>query len=136
MEYTVEELKKDKVIRVEFRLGFRVQPRINLMMRKVAIEMVANKELELANPYPMLAKHNLAADFVFVILETFLSSDNEFSASEGFLLNSYFFLKHLSLSDDKSFGLDTSETRTEKIPMVVNPYSKMELRRTSFKIYG
>jgi KUP system potassium uptake protein len=135
MEYTVEELKKDKVIRVEFKLGFRVQPRINLMMRKVVKEMVANKELALAHPYPALNKHNLAADFVFVILETFLSSDNEFSATEGFLLNSYFFLKHLALSDDKSFGLDTSETRTEKIPMVVNPYSKMELKRTSFKIY-
>ncbi len=136
MEYTVEELKKDKVIRVEFRLGFRIQPRINMLMRKVVQEMVTNKELELANSYPTLAKHNLAADFVFVILETFLSSDNEFSATEGFMLNSYFFLKNLALSDDKSFGLDTSETKTEKIPMVVNPYSKMDLRRTSFKIYG
>ena len=135
MEYTVEELKKDKVIRVEFRLGFRVQPRINLMMRKVVKEMVANKELDMVSPYPSLAKHNLAADFIFVILETFLSSDNEFTAGDGFILNSYFFLKHLSLSDDKSFGLDTSETRTEKIPMVVNPFSKMDLKRTNFKIY-
>ena len=135
MEYTVEELKKDKVIRVEFRLGFRVQPRINLMMRKVVKEMVNNKELDMTSPYPSLSKHNLAADFVFVILETFLSSDNEFAAGDGFILNSYFFLKHLALSDDKSFGLDTSETRTEKIPMVVHPFSKMELRRTNFKIY-
>ncbi len=135
MEYTVEELKKDKVIRVEFRLGFRVQPRINLMMRKVVKEMVNNKELDMTSPYPSLSKHNLAADFVFVILETFLSSDNEFAAGDGFILNSYFFLKHLALSDDKSFGLDTSETRTEKIPMVVHPFSKMELKRTNFKIY-
>ena len=135
MEYTVEELKKDKVIRVEFRLGFRVQPRINLMMRKVVKEMVTNNELDMTSPYPSLSKHNLAADFVFVILETFLSSDNEFAAGDGFILNSYFFLKHLALSDDKSFGLDTSETRVEKIPMVVHPFSKMELKRTYFKIY-
>ena len=135
MEYTVEELKKDKVIRVEFRLGFRVQPRINLMMRKVVKEMVANKELDMVSPYPSLGKHNLAADFIFVILETFLSSDNEFKFSDGFILNSYFFLKHLSLTDAKSFGLDTSETRTEKIPLVVNPFSKMDLKRTYFKIY-
>ncbi len=135
MEYTVEELKKDKVIRVEFRLGFRVQPRINLMMRKVVKEMVANKELDMVSPYPSLGKHNLAADFVFVILETFLSTDNEFKFGDGFILNSYFFLKHLSLSDAKSFGLDTSETRTEKIPLVVNPFSKMDLKRTYFKIY-
>jgi len=135
MEYTVEELRKDKVIRVEFRLGFRVQPRINLMMRKVVEEMVSHQELDIISPYPSLNKHNLAADFVFIILETFLSTDNEFKASDGFILHSYFFLKHLSLSDDKSFGLDTSETRTEKIPMVVAPFSKMELKRTQFKIY-
>jgi KUP system potassium uptake protein len=135
MEYTVEELKKDKVIRVEFRLGFRVQPRINLMMRKVVQEMVANKEIDLISRYPSLQKHNLAADFIFVILETFLSSDNEFKGRDGFILNSYFFLKHMSLSDDKSFGLDTSETKTEKIPMVVTPFTKMDLKRTCFKIY-
>jgi len=135
MEYTIEELKKDKVIRVEFRLGFRVQPRINLMMRKVVKEMVEQKEIDIRSPYPSLSKHNLAADFVFVVLETFLSTDNEFRFRDGMILNSYFFLKHLSLSDDKSFGLDTSETRIEKIPMVVAPFTKMELRRTFFKIY-
>ncbi len=135
MEYTVEELKKDKIIRVEFRLGFRVQPRINLMMRKVVEEMASHNELDISSPYPSLNKHHLAADFVFIILETFLSTDNEFAASEGFILHSYFFLKHLSLSDDKSFGLDTSETRTEKIPMVVAPITKMDLKRTHFKIY-
>ena len=135
MEYTIEELKKDKVIRIEFRLGFRVQPRINLMMRKVVQEMVANKELNILSPYASLSKHNLAADFVFVILETFLSTDNEFKGGDGFILNSYFFLKHMSLSDDKSFGLDTSETRVEKIPMVVTPFTKMDLKRTCFKIY-
>jgi len=135
MEYEVEELKKDKIIRVEFRLGFRVQPRINLMMRKVVQEMVSHKELDITSPYPSLHKHNLAADYVFVILETFLSTDNEFKAGDGFILNSYFFLKHLSLSDDRSFGLDTSETITEKIPMVVTPFTKMDLKRTCFKIY-
>ena len=135
MEYTIEELKKDKVIRIEFRLGFRVQPRINLMMRKVVQEMVANKELDIVSRYPSLQKHNLAADFIFVILETFLSSDNEFKGRDGFVLNSYFFLKKMSLSDDKSFGLDTSETKTEKIPMVVTPFTKMDLKRTCFKIY-
>jgi KUP system potassium uptake protein len=135
MEYTVTELRKDKVIRVEFILGFRVQPRINLMLRKVVQEMVANKEIDIISPYPSLNKHNLAADFKFVILETFLSSDNEFSVSNGFIMNSYFFLKHLSLSDDKSFGLDTSETKVEKIPMVVNPANKIELKRKSIKIF-
>ena len=136
MEYSIEELKKDKIIRIEFRLGFRVQPRINMLMRKVVTEMVANKELDIVSPYPSLSKHNLAADFIYVILETFLSTDNEFKGTEGFILNSYFLLKHFSLSDDKSFGLDTSETKLEKIPLLINPVSKIDLKRICFKIYS
>ena len=135
VEYSVEEIKKDKIIRIEFKLGFRVQPRINMLLRKVVQEMVANKELDITSPYPSLSKHNLAADFIFVVLETFLSTDNEIAGTEGFILNSYFLLKHLSLSDDKSFGLDTSETRVEKIPLVVAPATKTDMRRSFYKVY-
>ena len=135
MEYSVEECKKDKVIRVEFRLGFRVQPRINLMFRKVVQEMVLNNELDMKSNYPSLSKYGMAGDFKYVVLESFLSTDNEFAVREGFILNSYFVLKHFSLSDGRSFGLDTSETSTEKIPITVTPFSKMDLKRTQFKIY-
>jgi KUP system potassium uptake protein len=135
MEYSVDELKNDKIIRVEFRLGFRVQPRINLMLRKVVEEMVANKELDITSRYPSLNKHHLAADFIFVVLETFLSTDNEIRGKDGMIMNTYFFLKHLALADDKSFGLDASETRVEKIPLVVAPFSKMDLKRLYFKTY-
>ena len=130
MEYSVEELKDDKVIRVEFRLGFRVQPRISLLFRKVVEEMVASKELDITSKYPSLVKHNLAEDFKFVVLEKFLSYDNEFSFRDGFILNNYFSIKKWALSDDKAFGLDTSETQVEKIPLVVAPTSKIGLKRT------
>ncbi|MES2276314.1 MAG: KUP/HAK/KT family potassium transporter [Bacteroidota bacterium] len=129
MEYSVEELEEDKVIRVEFKLGFRIQPRINVLFRKVVQEMVANDGLDITSRYPSLKKYNLAADFQFVILEKFLSYENEFSAKEGFILNSYFAIKRLAQSDAKAFGLDTSETRIEKIPMVVNPVNSFHLKK-------
>jgi KUP system potassium uptake protein len=129
MEYSVEELEQDKIIRVEFRLGFRIQPRINVLFRKVVTEMVANEGLDITSRYPSLKKYNLAADFQFVILEKFLSYENEFSAKEGFILNSYFAIKRLAQSDAKAFGLDTSETRIEKIPLVVAPVTNFALKR-------
>ena len=135
MEYGVEELKEDKVIRVEFRLGFRVQPRIGLMFRKVVDEMTCNKELDIVSRYPTLKKHNIADDFKFVILEKFLSHDNEFSVRDGFILNSYFGIKKLSLSDEKAFGLDSSETVVEKLPLVVVPASNISLHRAYYKIH-
>lgn len=131
MEYSVQELEEDRVIRVEFRLGFRIQPRINVLFRRVVQEMVANEGLDITSRYPSLKKYNLAADFQFVILEKFLSYENEFSAKEGFILNSYFAIKRLAQSDAKAFGLDTSETRIEKIPLVVTPVTSFSLKKVA-----
>ena len=133
MEYGVEEMS-DRCIRVEFRLGFRVQPRVGLMFRRVISEMICNKELDVEHRYPSLKKHNIADDFRFVILEKFLSYDNEFSVREGFILNTYFGMKRFALSEDKAFGLDSSETVVEKLPLLVAPASRINLHRAYYKI--
>lgn len=129
MEYMVEELEEDKIIRVEFRLGFRIQPRVNVLFRKVVEDMVANKEIDITSRYDSLNKFNLAADFRFVIMEKFLSYENEFNLKDGFILRSYFAIKKLALSDTKAFGLDTSETSVEKIPLIVKPVTSIHLKR-------
>ncbi len=129
MEYSVEEIEADKVIRVEFRLGFRIQPRVNVLFRKVIEDMVSRNELDILSRYESLRKFNKAADFQFVIIEKFLSYNNEFNLSEGFILNSYFAIKKLAQSEAKAFGLDTSETRVEKIPLIVKPVSNIVLTR-------
>ncbi len=133
MEYGVEELKNDKVIRVDFRLGFRVQPRIGLMLRKVVDEMIGNKELDVISRYPSLNREELH-NFKFVVLEKFLSYDNEFSIRDGFILNSYFSINRLALSDSRAFGLDSNQTVVEKIPLVVTPVSSIVLKRAFYKI--
>jgi KUP system potassium uptake protein len=134
MEYGVEELS-DKVIRVEFRLGFRVQPRVGLMFRRVVSEMICNRELDIAHRYPSLKKHNIAEDFRYVILEKFLSYDNEFTIREGFILNAYFSMKKLALAEEKAFGLDSSETVVEKLPLLVAPATKVNLQRAYYRVH-
>jgi KUP system potassium uptake protein len=129
LEYSVDEMVDDKIIRVEFRMGFRVQARVSVLFRKVIEEMVVNHELNLSSRYPSLKKYHLASDFRFVIMEKFLSYENEFHLVDGFILQSYFALKHFAQSDAKAFGLDTSDTRIEKIPLVVNPVSELKIKR-------
>ncbi len=128
MEYEVEELIEDKVIRVDFRLGFRVQPRIGLMLRKVVDEMLNNKEFNIVSRYPSLNIDDIQ-NFKFVILERFLSYDNEFSARDGFILNTYFSINKAALSDTESYGLDSNQTIIEKTPLVVTPISDIKLVR-------
>lgn len=129
MEYTVDEMVNDKIIRIDFKLGFRIEPRINLLFRKVVEEMVAGKELDITSRYESLSKYNLAADFRFVLLERFLSVENEFSLKDNFILNTYFMIRNLGQSDSKAFGLDTSDINIEKIPLVISPVTNIKLKR-------
>lgn len=131
MEYSVDQIEPGKVIRVEFRLGFRIQPRVNVLFRKVIEDMVARNEIDITSHYPSLQQFKIAGDFRFVILEKFLSYNNSFSAKEGFILNSYFAIKKLAQSEAKAFGLDTSETSVEKIPLVVKPMGNIVLQRVT-----
>jgi len=131
MEYSVEELEPGKIIRIEFRLGFRIQPRINVLFRKVVEDMVSRNEVDILSRYESLRKFNQTADFQFVIIEKFLSYNNEFSIKESFILNSYFAIRRFAQTEAKAFGLDTSETRVEKIPLVVKPVTNIVLKRVA-----
>lgn len=58
-----------------------------------------------------------------------MSVENEFAVREGIILNSYFFLKKLSLKDESAFGLDKSDVKVEHIPFVYTPISNLNLVR-------
>lgn len=128
-EYTVEHIIPNDIIRVEFRLGFRMAPRINLMFRKVVEDMVANGEVNIMSRYDSQRKNNMVGDFQFVVMEKFLSQDNELPFFETLIMKAYFMLKGMSLSEEKGFGLEQSNVLIEKFPLVVAPISKLKLKR-------
>ena len=103
LSYDVSELVDDKVIKVNINVGFRVQPRSELYFKKIVQDLVANKELNLHMRPDGSTKYNAEPDFKFVVIEKFISIENEFALKEGLLLNTYFFLKQLGLSDEKAF---------------------------------
>ncbi len=128
-EYTVEAIIPNEVIRVEFRLGFRMEPRINLMFRKVVLDMVANKEVNITSRYESLQKNNVVGDFQFIVLEKFLSQDNELPLFEKLVMRLYFWIKKISLSEERGFGLEQSNVIVEKFPLIVAPVRKLKLHR-------
>jgi len=128
-EYEVQTIIPNEVIRVEFRLGFRVQPKINLMFRKVVEDMVSNKEVNITSRYESLQRNNITGDFEFIVMEKFLSQDNELPFWERVVMKLYFWLKEVSLSEEKGFGLDASNVTVEKFPLVVAPVKGLKLKR-------
>ncbi len=128
-QYTVDTIVPNEVIRVEFRLGFRMEPRINLMFKKVVMDMVANKEVNITSRYESLQKNNVVGDFQFIVLEKFLSQENELPFFEKLIMKMYFWIKKISLSEERGFGLEQSNVTVEKFPLIVAPVRKLKLKR-------
>ena len=132
-EYVVEHIIPNDIIRVEFRVGFRVEQRINLMFRKVVEELMNNKEVNINSRYESLEKNNVVGDFQFIVLEKYLSQDNELPFFERVVMKLYFWLKEISLSEERGFGLDPSNVTIEKFPLIVAPVSKFNLKRIYYE---
>jgi KUP system potassium uptake protein len=128
-EYSVSHIIPNDIIRVEFRLGFRVQPRMNLMFRKVVEDLVQNKEVNVASRYESLERNNVVGDFQFVVMEKYLSQDNELPIWERIIMKFHFWLKEISLSEERGFGLDPSNVVVEKFPLIVSPVTTVRLKR-------
>lgn len=128
-EYVVDHIIPNDIIRVEFRLGFRMEPRINLLFRKVVQELVANKEVNIYSRYESLERNNVVGDFQFIVMEKYLSQDNELPFFERIVMKIHFWLKEISLSEERGFGLDPSNVVVEKFPLIVAPVTDIRLTR-------
>ena len=128
-EYVVQTIVPNEIIRIEFRLGFRMDHRIQYMFRKVVEEMVINKEVNVVSRYESLSKNNVMGDFRFIVMEKFLSRDNTLPMWERLMMRGYFLLKKFSLSDERGFGLDPSDVTLEKYPIIVSAIPDYNLRR-------
>lgn len=132
MEYRVDHIVPHDVIKVEFRLGFRVEQKINFYFRKVVEELMKNHEVDVTSRYASLNKLNVTGDFRFVVIKRHLAYENELTLYEELIMDAYSVLDSLSLSEERAFGLDTSSVTVEKAPLVIAPVKEFKLKR----IYG
>lgn len=128
-EYEIEELADDLIIKVNIRLGFRIQPRVNNLFRYIVDEMVSKREFNIdAKPHPY-TRYNVNPDFKFVLLDKYISVDNELDLRDSFITNAYVWMKDHSLHDIDAWGLEEADTLLEKVPLVVKASQKVKLCR-------
>ncbi len=128
-EYKVTEIAEDTLFRVDFNLGFREPTKISLMFKEVIKDMVKKGEVDVTSRYESLNKNNIIGDFKFVLSEKYLSNDSDLTFFEKVIMNSYFFIKKLSLSEESAFGLDSGSVKVEKFPMVLHAPENIGLTR-------
>ncbi|MDF3028529.1 MAG: Low affinity potassium transport system protein kup [Fluviicola sp.] len=130
-EYKVTKHDENDLIRIDFRLGFRIQPKLDMMFKQVVEELVQNNEIEIRSRYACEYHHSdHIGDFKFVVIRKFLSNDNELPWFHKIIMNAYFFIKSRSLSEKNEFGLDPSSYVEENFPYVLSKAAPINLKRS------
>lgn len=130
LEYTFEKLIPETLYRINMKIGFKVQPLINIYFRQIIDELVARKEFDLISNYPSLKKNNIPGDFRFIIIHRVYNENQGFKLKERIIMNFYNVIKHLGIPDTKAYGLDTSNVNIESVPLVIKTEHKNKIRRT------
>ena len=128
-EYVVHHLIPGILIKVDFKLGFKVERKINLYFREVIEDLVKSGEISMVSQYESLKKHSIPADFLFVNLDRIMTHDYKLPPMKSFIMGIHNVIRGLSLNDVKSLGLDTSNVIEEKVPIVIEQSIKKRIQR-------
>jgi KUP system potassium uptake protein len=128
-EYHVTQLIPGILIRVDFEIGFKVEPKINLYFREVIEDLVENGEIKLQSGYDSLRNHNVPSDFKFVNIERIMPKDLKLSNRENFIMTLYRFANKLNTNDIRFLQLDSTNTTIEQVPILIDQPSHMRIKR-------
>ncbi|HNX85663.1 MAG TPA: KUP/HAK/KT family potassium transporter [Bacteroidales bacterium] len=120
LEYKIVHLIPGTLIKVDFKIGFKVQPRVNLFFRQVLVELSQKKEIDLTSRYDSLRKYNVQSDFRFIVIDRIQNYDFDFPPKEQFIMDIYSRIKNFGISDVNALGLDTSNVTIEMVPLTAD----------------
>lgn len=129
MDYKVNHILPGILTRIDFYLGFKVEPRINAMFKHITNEMARTGEIDLFSGYPSLRKHNILTDFRFILIDRLNISDLDFKFTDRLIINLYMFFSRYSLSDVKALGFDASIVHIEQMSLGFEGSTTFRLNR-------
>jgi KUP system potassium uptake protein len=119
-EYQFNALIPGILNRVDFHIGFKVEPKINLYFREVLEDLVKSGEITLFSSYESLKKHNFSGDFKFILIDRVMLRDYKLPGWDNFILTLHSITCRLSLPDEKALQLDITNTIVEQVPITIN----------------
>jgi KUP system potassium uptake protein len=119
-EYQVTQIIPGVLIRVDFHIGFKVEPKINLYFKEMLEDLVASGEIKIKSSYDSLRKHDLPADFKYILIDRIMPRDYKLSNSENFTLILHSLSRLFCISDIKALHLDSCNTIEEQVPITID----------------
>jgi KUP system potassium uptake protein len=128
-KYVVDTIIPRKCFFVTIRLGFKTDHRVNLIFNRIIHDMADAGEIDVISPYPSLHKYSMMADFKFVILHSWASTDSVISSFDRLVIQGYRLIKSMGLSTEEMYGIEAANLEVEKVPIQVGPQAKVSIKR-------
>jgi KUP system potassium uptake protein len=128
-EYQVEQIIPGVLIRLDFHIGFKVEPKINFYFKEVLEDLVTSGEISLNSSYESLKKHGFTGDFKFILIERIMIRDNKLTKWENFILSLNNISRKISISDIRALQLDSTNTVTEQVPIIIDQTLPRRIKR-------
>lgn len=90
---------------------------------------VPKDEIEITSSYATLTQKGVAGDFRFVVLESTLNNDDQFGMVERLVLQFYYLLKYLGITEEQAYGLNANLVTKETVPLNLRPSVQIDLVR-------
>jgi KUP system potassium uptake protein len=120
IDYQVNQIIPGVLIRVDFHIGFKVEPKINLYFKEVLEDMLAAGEIKLESTFDSLKKHSMPADFKYILIDRIMPNDYKLSGMENITLGLHSLSRLLCISDVKALQLDSANTIEERVPITID----------------
>jgi len=128
-DYQVTQIIPDILIRIDFHIGFKVDPKINLYFREVIEDLTGSGEIKLESGYDSLKKHHVPGDFKFILIERIMPRDFKLSNTENFILTLHNLALRMNITDIVSFQLDATNTVIEQVPILIDQPAHQRIQR-------
>jgi KUP system potassium uptake protein len=127
--YEVTKIIPGILIRIDFYIGFRIVPKINLYFREVLEDMVKSGEIKIDSSFESMKKHNIEGDFKFILIDRVMSRDVSLSTWENFILSLHNIVRRLAITDIRALNLDPTRTIEEQVPIIMDQPVAKRIKR-------
>lgn len=133
-EFIVNDFDTDFIFKVQLRLGFRVNQRINTYLYQVVSDLVANNQIAPQNhKYSIYREQSSVGDFRFCLLRKTLSPETDISGFDRRCMELKYLIRSVTGSPARWYGLENSSVIYEYVPLFSKTKRQHKLTRVPLK---
>ena len=135
-EYAVNTYGTKNVINIQLYLGFKKQTSVNVYLRQIVHELIADGTIEPQPQKYTTTPGRDVGDFSFVIVNDVISPQTQLVGYEKWLVEARVRLQNLSSNPASWFGLEYADTVIERVPLILGRPNPSYIKRIKPKDYS